>query len=259
MIKTSLTNQNISYNEGNKMEALKNRPGSKTSQKIGQKTAEAKMAAILKNVPIFNNLSDDELEEVRKSAVTRNFPKNSIIINEGDSSDSLYIIVTGRVSVYLSDENGKEVILNSQGEGDYFGELALVDDEKRSASVVTTEKSTFLVISKTDFKNVLSLHPELAFNLIRGLTHRVRHLTDNVRSLALLDVYGRVAKTLLSLATESGDELIIDMKLTQQDIANRVGASREMVAKILKDLSTGGYISIDHKRITTNERLPSHY
>ena len=123
----------------------------------------------------------------------------------------------------------------------------------------TTEKSTFLVISKTDFKNVLSLHPELAFNLIRGLTHRVRHLTDNVRSLALLDVYGRVAKTLLSLATESGDELIIDMKLTQQDIANRVGASREMVAKILKDLSTGGYISIDHKRITINERLPSHY
>lgn len=233
------------------MEALKNR--------TKQDTTEAKMVAILRNVPIFNNLSDDELEAVKNCAVTRNFPKNSIIINEGDSSDSLYIIINGRVTVYLSDENGKEVILNSQGEGDYFGELALVDDDKRSASVVTTEKSTFLVISKTDFKKVLSLHPELAFNLIRGLTRRVRHLTDNVRSLALLDVYGRVAKTLLSLATENGDELVIDMKLTQQDIANRVGASREMVAKILKDLSTGGYITIDHKRITINERLPSHY
>lgn len=217
------------------------------------------MLEMLRNVPIFVNLSDDELEAVKKCAVSRNFPKNSVIINEGDSSDSLYIIIKGRVSVYLCDENGKEVILNSQGEGSYFGELALIDDEKRSASVVTTEKSMFLVISKADFKKVLSSNPELAFNLIRGLTHRVRDLTENVRSLALLDVYGRVAKTLLSLATENGDELVIDMKLTQQDIANRVGASREMVAKILKDLSIGGYITIDHKRITINERLPTHY
>jgi len=233
------------------MEALKFRPQ--------QDANKAKIAAMLRNVPIFDNLSDDELEAVRKCGVTRNFPKNSVIINEGDSSDSLYVILKGRVTIYLSDENGKEVILNSQGEGDYFGELALVDDDKRSASVVTAEKSTFLVVSKVDFKKVLSSNPDLAFNLIRGLTHRVRHLTDNVRSLALLDVYGRVAKTLLSLATEHDDELIIDMKLTQQDIANRVGASREMVAKILKDLSIGGYISIDQKRITINERLPTHY
>ena len=217
------------------------------------------MLEILRNIPIFKNLSSEELEAIRKCSATRNFPKNSIIINEGDSSDCLYIIVKGRVTVYLSDENGKEVILNSQGEGDYFGELALIDDEKRSASVVTAEKSTFFVISKPDFKKVLSIHPELAFNLIRGLTGRIRSLTDNVRSLALLDVYGRVAKTLLSLAVDNGEELVIDMKLTQQDIANRVGASREMVAKILKDLSTGGYITIDHKRITINERLPSRY
>ncbi|VAW97845.1 cAMP-binding proteins - catabolite gene activator and regulatory subunit of cAMP-dependent protein kinases [hydrothermal vent metagenome] len=222
-------------------------------------TPEAKMVKMLRNVPIFDNLSDDELEAVKKCAVTRNFPKNSVIINEGDSSGSLYIILKGRVTVFLSDENGKEVILNSQGEGSYFGELALVDDDKRSASVVTAEKSTFIVISKADFKKVLSSNPELAFNLIRGLTHRVRDLTDNVRSLALLDVYGRVAKTLLSLAEEKEDELVIDMKLTQQDIANRVGASREMVAKILKDLTVGGYISSDHKRITIHERLPSHY
>ena len=233
------------------MEALQTRPKKLIS--------EAKMVEMLKNVPIFDNLSDEELEAIKQCAVTRNFPKSSVIINEGDTSDSLYIIAKGRVTIYLSDENGKEVILNSQGEGDYFGELALVDDDKRSASVVTAEKSTFLVISKSDFKKVLAAHPELAFNLIRGLTHRVRHLTDNVRSLALLDVYGRVAKTLLSLATEKDDQLVIDIKLTQQDIANRVGASREMVAKILKDLTIGGYISIDQKRITINERLPSHY
>ncbi|MBN4080434.1 Crp/Fnr family transcriptional regulator [Beggiatoa alba] len=221
--------------------------------------SEAKIVQMLRNVPIFDNLSDDELSAVKKYAVIRNFPKNSVIINEGDSSDSLYVILKGRVTVYLSDENGKEVILNSQGIGDYFGELALVDDEKRSASVITTEKSTFIIISKMDFKKVLSSNPELAYNLIRGLTSRVRHLTDNVRSLALLDVYGRVAKTLLLLAEEKEDELVIDMKLTQQDIASRVGASREMVAKILKDLTIGGYISNDHKRITIHERLPAHY
>jgi len=217
------------------------------------------MVEMLRNVPIFENLTDEELETVKSYTVTRNYPKNSIIINEGDNSDSLYIITHGRVSVFLSDENGKEVILNSEAVGDYFGELALVDDAKRSASVVTTEKSTFLVISKSDFKNILSTNPELAFNLIRGLTHRVRYLTDNVRSLALLDVYGRVAKTLLSLASDNGSELVIDMKLTQQDIASRVGASREMVAKILKDLCIGGYISIEQKKITIHERLPTHY
>ena len=217
------------------------------------------MVQMLKNVPIFNNLSDEELETVKNHAITRNYPKNSIIINEGDTTDSLYIILEGKVNVYLSDENGKEVILNTQGEGDYFGELALIDDAERSASVMTTEKSTFLVVSKADFKKLLSTHPDIAFNLIQGLTRRVRGLTENVRSLALLDVYGRVAKTLLSLAADENDKLVVQEKLTQQDIANRVGASREMVAKILKDLSIGGYISIDHKRITINERLPTHY
>lgn len=222
-------------------------------------TLEAIKVQLLKNVPIFNNLTDDELETVKNHANTRNYPRSSIIINEGDATDSLYIILDGKVNVYLSDENGKEVILNSHGTGDYFGELALIDDEVRSASVMTTEKSSFMIVSKADFKKLFTTHPELAFNLLRGLTLRIRGLTENVRSLALLDVYGRVAKTLLSLAENEDDKLVVQEKLTQQDIANRVGASREMVAKILKDLAVGGYISIEHKRITINERLPAHY
>ena len=214
---------------------------------------------LLKNVPIFNNLTDDELETVKNHANTRNYPRSSIIINEGDATDSLYIILDGKVNVYLSDENGKEVILNTHTQGDYFGELALIDDEVRSASVMTTEKSSFLIVNKADFKKLFTSHPDLAFNLIRGLTSRIRGLTENVRSLALLDVYGRVAKTLLTLAQDEDDKLVVQGKLTQQDLANRVGASREMVAKILKDLSVGGYISIEQKRITINERLPAHY
>lgn len=214
---------------------------------------------MLINVPIFSGLSDEELATIEQHAISRSYPKNSIILNEGDQTDSLYIVLTGKVKVYLSDESGKEVILNIQGPGQYFGELALVDDAERSASVITMEKSTFLVITKAEFKDVLAKHPDIAFNLIRDLTRTVRSLTDNVKSLALLDVYGRVAKTLLGLATDQGDRLVIEGKLTQQDIADRIGASREMVARILKDLATGGYISYEQKSIVINERLPAHY
>lgn len=214
---------------------------------------------MLKNVPIFSGLSDNELATIEQHAISRSYPKNSIIINEGDQTDSLYVVLTGKVKVYLSDESGKEVILNIQGPGQYFGELALVDDAERSASVITMEKSTFLVITKAEFKDVLAKHPNIAFNLIRDLTNTVRSLTDNVKSLALLDVYGRVAKTLLGLATDQGGRLVIEDKLTQQDIANRVGASREMVARILKDLAIGGYISYEKRNIIINERLPAHY
>lgn len=215
---------------------------------------------MLTNIPIFSGLNESELGAIEKHAVTRSYPKNTIIINEGDPSDSLYVVLSGNVKVFLSDENGKEVILNAQGPGEYFGEVALLDDTQvRSASVITTEKSSFMIISKSDFRKALADNPDLAINLIRDLTQRVRQLTDNVKSLALLDVYGRVAKTLLSLATDRNGTLVIHNKPTQQDIANRVGASREMVARILKDLTTGGYISQVNKEIIINERLPQRY
>lgn len=214
---------------------------------------------MLSKIPIFSGLSDCELAAIERHAVSRAYPKNSVIINEGDTTDSLYIILNGKVKVFLSDENGREIIINSHGPGEYFGELALIDDAERSASVITLEKSTFSVISKNDFKQVLSGHPEIAISVIKDLTRRVRQLTDNVKSLALLDVYGRVAKTLLALAHEEDGELIIEERLTQQELANRVGASREMVARILKSLESGGYISYRGKHIVIHEKLPSGY
>ena len=195
------------------------------------------------------------VDQLAKSR-TAGIESNSILINEGDQTDSLYVIIDGEVKVYASDENGKEVILNILGAGEYFGELSLVDDQPRSASVMTMMPTKVMIISKANFKQCLAENSELAFNLIRALTKQVRALTDNVKSLALMDVYGRVAHTLLDLATEREGKQIIEQKLTHQDIANMVGASREMVSRILKDLSRGGYISIDKKSITINEKLP---
>ena len=195
---------------------------------------------MLPNIPLFSDLEEAELQTLSSKAVIRHYPRNTIIISEGDVSDSLYCILSGRVKVFLNNEVGKEVILNNQGAGDYFGEMALLDAGPRSASVMTLEDSKISVISKVDFDEFLDQHKEASRKIMCGLVKRLRALTDNVRSLALMDVYGRVARVLLELAVKEGDTLVIKEGLTQQDIANRVGASREMVSRILKELRTGG-------------------
>jgi CRP/FNR family cyclic AMP-dependent transcriptional regulator len=215
--------------------------------------------SVLKSVEIFSGLSDTELAALEESSIRRSYPKNTVIINENDVADSLYVIESGKVKVYCSDKNGKEFIMNTLGGGDYFGELALLDDDRRSASVRTMEKADFCIIYKQDFNQVLDLHPNIAKTLIRNITRRVRALTEKVKSLALQDVYGRVTKVLNSLATERNDEFYVEEKLTQQDIADRVGASREMVARILKDLTIGGYISFENRHIVIHRRLPANY
>ncbi len=214
---------------------------------------------MLANIPLFSGMNEQELKQISQHAIIRSYPKNSVIINEGDAADMMFVIIKGRVKIILNDDVGKEVIINCQGPGEYFGEIALIDDEQRSASVMTMEPSTFSVISKQSFRDLLAKNPNIALSLIRDLTKRVRALTDNVKSLALLDVYGRVAKTLLNMATERNGILLVEDRLTQQDIASRVGASREMVSRILKDLTAGGYISIEHNHFIINERLPKHY
>ena len=194
------------------------------------------------------------------SGVMRTYPKNTVIINENDLADSLYIIETGRVKVYCSDKNGKEFIMNTLGAGDYFGELALLDDDRRSASVRTLEKASFLIIYKEEFNKVLLNQVNIAATLIRNLTRRVRKLTQDVKALALQDVYGRVTTVLTTLADAREDGTsIIPEKLTQQDIADRVGASREMVARILKDLTIGEYIAFEGRSIVLNGKLPENY
>ena len=201
-------------------------------------------------------LASADLALIAEHGTVRTYPKHTVLISEGDRSDSLYVIRSGRVKVYVGDAEGKEVILSIQGPGEYFGELALIDDAPRSASVVTLEKSQLCVVSRADFQRCLAQNPNIAMEMIRALAARVRALTDNVRDLALLDVYGRVARTLLKLASERDGEQVIEQRLTHQDIANMIGASREMVSRIMKDLVDGGYIKVKNKLITIPGRLP---
>ena len=213
-----------------------------------------RMPVNLKNFALFEGVPDDELRPLVERTVMRSFPKQAIIINEGDIGDSLFMVVAGRVKVYLSDEHGKELILSIKGPGQYFGELAL-DENLRSASVMTLEPSQFAVLPRAEFKTFVLLHAEVAMRLFQNLARVARGMNDNVRSLAMMDVYGRVARMLLELAVEKDGKMIIPERLTQKDIASRVGASREMVSLILKDLTAGGYIRQEGQTIVI-ERTP---
>lgn len=211
----------------------------------------------LDNIALFSGLSEADMAAISSLAVTRRFPKNTLVICEGDTSDSLYVVLSGKVKVFLSDEEGKEVTLNLQSAGEYFGELAILDEAPRSASVMTTEDTKLAILSRAAFEKCMEQHSTIALTIMRGLARRLRELTENVRSLALMDVYGRVARLLLEMSEEQDGKNVIQQRLTQRDIASMVGASREMVSRILRDLSIGGYITIENKVITLNERLPS--
>ena len=214
---------------------------------------------MLENIPLFSGLSSAALAEIEQHGTVKSFKKNALIINQDDETYSLYVILSGRVKVFISGENGREAVLNHQSAGDYFGDLALIDKQPRVASVMTTEPSRFMVISRDDFMACLSRNPEIAINLIKPMTSRMRMLAKNVSNLALLDVYGRVARVLLEQAEEREDGEMITEKLTQQEIADMVGASRAMVSRILKDLKAGGYISVNKKQITIHQKLPVHW
>lgn len=210
---------------------------------------------MLENVPLFSCLSDAHLGEVSRKAVVRQFPGKTVLFSDGDQSDSLYIVRSGRVKVYLSNDSGKEIFLNSHGPGEYFGEMALLDSEPRSANVATTEDSEFVTLSRADFESVLDRYPEMPRELLRGLSARLRNLTENVRSLALMDVHGRVARMLMTLARNEDGILVVRERLTQQDMANRVGASREMVSKVLGTFTEENRISTEHGVIYIHEPL----
>jgi len=208
-------------------------------------------------IPLFEKLNDVEREYLLKRFATRRYPKNAVIINEGDDTSSFYIILEGRVKIYLTDESGKQVILNTQGAGEYFGEVALLDQGPRSASVITLQECKFAVLNHQAFIEHISENPQLSLKIMQGLTQRLRALSDNIRSLAFMDVYGRVARLLLELASEQNGENIIDERLTQSDIAAHVGASPKMVGRIMQELKKGDYIRKERQRLVIVKSLPA--
>ncbi len=214
--------------------------------------------SVLGGIPLFAGLSREILQIVESHTALRNYRKNTVIIEQGGEATYLYALVSGRVRVYLAEEDGKELVLNTLGPGAHFGELALLGDNERSASVMTQEDSKFLVISKKSFTGFLIDHPEISIDVIHHLVQQIRDLTERVRILGLRDVYGRVAATLRTQVQEE-DGRLITTSLTQQELAQMVGASREMVSRILKELKLGGYIDIENKRIIINKTLPERW
>ncbi len=195
------------------------------------------------------------IERMAALATARTFGKNAIIVSEGDETDSLYVMLAGRARVFVADESGREVQLNHIGPGEYFGEVTL-DGGPRSASVMALEECRCAVVKRAELTAFLERNPEFALHLVRKLAHRVRALTESVRSLALMDVYGRVARLLLELAEEREGRLVIEEALTQKDMASRVGCSREMISRILSDLAEGGYVRREDRHLVIMRKPP---
>ena len=207
------------------------------------------------SVDPFAPLAEETLRAIASAGVLRKFPKNAVLINEGDQGDSIYIVLSGRVKVFACNEAGKEVVIAFHGPGEYVGEMSL-DGAPRSASVITVESTACAVVSRAQFRDFILASPEFAMHLIEKLIERARLSTDSIKSLALSDVYGRLVRLLQSLAQERQGRQVILEKLTQQDIAERIGASRDMISRLMKDLVTGGYLALEDRTITILKRLP---
>jgi CRP/FNR family cyclic AMP-dependent transcriptional regulator len=214
---------------------------------------------VLKSVPMFGSFPEDQLRALAAMVMRRSAPRGSAIMRAGDPVDSLYIVISGRLKVMMGEADGKEVILSILGPGEFFGEMGLIDDNPRSATVVAIEPCELLSVSKPAFKKCLVENVALAMAVMRVLVRRLREADRKIGSLAMLDVYGRVARLLLDLSENVNGQKVVTKRLTKQDIARMVGASREMVSKVMKDLETSGYFEVRGSTIVLRDTIsPPH-
>lgn len=220
---------------------------------IREMSGDEFMTTILKKIPLFSSLKDDELEALKKVTLTKNFEKDKIILLEDEEGDTLFIILKGSVKVTSFSEKGKEVIYSILGEGDFFGDMSLLDGKPRSASVISIEETEMQLIRRSDFYRLLEQYPRIALKLLEELASRIRKADNRIGSLALLDVSGRVAGILVMLAEERGirlkKQVIIKSRPTHQELANMVGTTRETVTRVLKQLEQKKYIKMSGKDV----------
>ena len=211
---------------------------------------------VVEDRPAQAGLHGEELDLLARYGTRRTFAKGSVVVSEGDEALAFYVILSGAAKVFTLTDEGKEIVLRILGPGDYFGELTLLDGGARSASVMAAETCELLIVPRAQFAECWTSFPQICRNLLHHLSSRVRQLTDELKRVASMDVYQRLATLLLELATRQGDRLVVQHRFTQQELANRVCASREMVNRILQALVAGGYISIDQRRIVILKKLP---
>ena len=211
----------------------------------------------LRNVPIFNELSDQELEKIAALGVRKKYKKGSIILLEEETGAALFVIVSGKVKIVRMDDDGREVILSILGESDFFGEMAILDGLTRSASVVATSKSELFMIHRRDFLKLLNDYPMVAIALLRELTGRLRKADAQIKSLSLKDAAGRVANVVLQLADDIGmfrkGRVEIDELPLQQDLANMAGTSRETISRMIHKFIKKGYLQLQGNKLIIND------
>jgi CRP/FNR family cyclic AMP-dependent transcriptional regulator len=205
---------------------------------------------VLRNVPLFAGLDENELDKLSKVAGRKRVERGAFVVRAGDSTDSLYILLSGRAKVTNSDEEGREIILAWLGPSEFFGEMGLIDSSPRSASVIAVEPCELLNIGRDAFHRCMQDNFQVAQKLMRILVRRLREADRKIESLALLDVYGRVARLLLDMSVEEDGKRIVKKKITKQDMARMIGASREMVSKVMRDLELSGYIVCEGDIVT---------
>ena len=197
---------------------------------------------LLRSIPLFAGLPENQVYQIARMAGVRKVPRNTTLVRVGDKTDALYVLVSGSAKVLNRDVEGREVILTLLGAGECFGEMSLIDGSPCSADVVSCEPCELLVIAKSDFAHALSENVDLCLNIMKSLADRLREANRKIESLALLDVYGRVAKLLLDFSELEDGRRVIRRKVSKQDMAKMVGASREMVSRVMKDLESRGYV-----------------
>ncbi|HTI15409.1 MAG TPA: Crp/Fnr family transcriptional regulator [Dictyobacter sp.] len=210
--------------------------------------------AYLKQVNIFSGLGDEDIRELVSVAKKRTFRAGEVIFHRDDPGQVLYVIKEGKVKISLISPDGQEISLVVLGKGEYFGEMALLDGLPRSADAVALEKVESYTLQRSDFQKTIINNPKIAIRVMEVLSERLRKTDQQVEDLIFLDVYGRVAKKLLELSETHGIQVEhgvrIDVRLTQQELASMVGASRESVNKVLGYFTDKQYISTDRHRIT---------
>jgi len=211
-------------------------------------------ASFLRNVSLFESLTDEELEALAQMTITRTFSKDNVIILAEEEGDALFIIEKGQVKVSIVSEDGREVILSMLGDGAVFGELSLLDGKPRSANVIATEDTNLVMLRRQDFLQLVFKVPQIAIALLAELASRLRRTDRQIEGLALLDVTSRISETLLQLASDQSVEtetgVLIQNRPTHQELANMSGTTRETVSRVLKRLETQGYINCKGRTIS---------
>ena len=212
---------------------------------------------LIRRVPLFSLLTADQAQSVADNVMKRRFKRGELIVEQGCKSDALFILLNGRARVLTADPRGREVILAVLKQGDYVGEMSLIDPKPHSATVRAEIQTDMLVLGRTEFSRCLPDANSMAYATLRGLVARLRNADRQIESLALLDVYGRVARTLLDMSEDDKGVKIIRGKVSRQDMAKVVGASREMVSRVMKDLELSGVIeTLESGSVLIKKSLP---